>query len=51
MLANLTEADDLSSSQTGAASSNQNSMSEVDDLGMHGDNTILNLNFTWTFTA
>ncbi|XP_060561144.1 striatin-3-like isoform X8 [Ruditapes philippinarum] len=32
MLANLTEADDLSSSQTGAASSNQNSMSEVDDL-------------------
>ncbi|XP_045179926.2 striatin-3-like isoform X6 [Mercenaria mercenaria] len=32
MLANLSEADDLSSSQTGAASSNQNSMSEVDDL-------------------
>lgn len=42
MLANLSEADDMSLSQTGAASSHQNSMSEVDDLGMHGYHMIIN---------
>lgn len=38
MLANLSDGEDLSSSPAGAASSsvNQNSMGNVDDMGMHG---------------